>query len=152
MTTKRAFIPSVLTLVMAFAPSLSWAQTAPASCDDAHFQADQQAFATGALQADQAEHVCGTVTRVLKAKRTRSGRHGYFYVDVGQGKTIEIVSDLDRMTAPSWPWVKIGDQADVVGRYYYDDSRRQGIDWTHRGTSRSWPQAGSITVNGVTYR
>lgn len=133
-------------------PAAAHAQTAPATCDDSHFLADQKAFAQGALSSDQAEHVCGTVTRVLHAKHTRSGRHGYFYVSVGHGKTIEIVSDLDEMTAPDWPWVSVGDSADVVGRYYYDSARRQGIDWTHHGTSHSWPQAGYVVINGTKYQ
>jgi hypothetical protein len=121
-------------------------------CNDARFLQDQQRFASGELSKDQPEDVCGVVTSVLPKKNTRSGAHGYFYVQVASGTSIEIVSNLDEMNAPAWPWVEVGDYAYVRGRYYYDNASSQGIDWTHHGTSSSWPQAGYIVVNGTKYQ
>jgi hypothetical protein len=122
------------------------------ACDDRHFLAVQQAFEGGSVRGDQPVHVCGRVIAVSRQRYTRSGWHGYFYLDVGAGVSIRIVSDLDRMAAPGWPWVARGDMADVVGRYYYDSPRSQGIDWTHRGTGRNWGMPGYVTVNGTRYQ
>lgn len=121
-------------------------------CDDAQFLQDQQAFENGQITADRPENVCGIVTAVLPAKKTRSGNHGYFYVQVATGSVIEIVNNLDEMSAPKWPWVSVGDSVTVRGRYYYDNDASQGIDWTHHGTSSSWPQAGYVVVNGKEYQ
>jgi hypothetical protein len=121
-------------------------------CNDSQFLADRQGFASGSVQGDQEVDVCGVVTKVLPQRETRSGSHGYYYVQVAPGSTIEIVSDLGEMDAPAWPWVKVGDYSYVQGRYYYDSSGRQGIDWTHHGTSRSWPSAGYVVVGGVQYK
>lgn len=96
-------------------------------------------------------HVCGLVITATYARQTRSGLHGYFYLDIGSGISIRIVNNLKEMIAPPWPWVKKGDYVEVVGRYYYDNPRRQGIDWTHKGKSRKWPYAGYVIVNGVKY-
>lgn len=121
-------------------------------CNDARFLQDQKSFEDGNITADQPEDVCGMVTSVLPAKKTRSGNHGYFYVQVASGVQIEIVSDLDQMNAPKWPWVAVGDTTYVRGRYYYDNDDSQGIDWTHHGTSSSWHQAGYVVVNGTQYQ
>jgi len=121
-------------------------------CNNTQFLQDQQAFENGQITADQPEDVCGMVTAVLPAKKTKSGNHGYFYVQVASGVTIEIVSDLDQMNAPAWPWVAVGDTTYVQGRYYYDNDDSQGIDWTHHGTSSSWPHAGYVVVNGTEYQ
>lgn len=121
-------------------------------CNDTQFLNDQKAFENGQLSSDQLENVCGIVTAVLPEKKTRSGHHGYFYVQVAPGQTIEIVSDLDRMNAPAWPWVAVGNTVTVRGRYYYDNDTSQGIDWTHHGTSSSWPYAGYVVVNGKQYQ
>jgi hypothetical protein len=121
-------------------------------CTDSQFVQDQQQFANGTLRGDREVDVCGTVTRVLASKVTRSGLHGYYYVQVAPGDTIEIVSDLGQMDAPAWPWVKTGDYSYVQGRYYYDSPLSQGIDWTHHGTSNSWPSAGYVVVNGTQYQ
>jgi hypothetical protein len=131
--------------VAAASPSGSW------PCDDAKFEQDQQELASGALQGDQEVDVCGTVTRVLPAKDTRSGEHGYYVIQIAPGESIEIVSDLGEMDAPSWPWVKVGDYSYVQGRYYYDSSSSQGIDWTHHGTSRSWGSPGYVVIDGTEY-
>ena len=98
--------------------------------------------------------VCGTVTQVLPSKVTASGNHGYFYVQLqGSTKTIYIVSNLDAMAQAStnappstWPWVSVGNYVYVQGRYYYDNSSSQGIDWTEDDTSSSWPHTGDVVV------
>jgi len=128
--------------------------TAPADypCQNAQFLSDQQQFVSGQTSDDQFVDVCGKVTKVLASKHTRSGNHGYFYIQVADGVTIEIVSDLDQMKAPAWPFVQVGDMVYVQGRYYYDSASSQGIDWTHHGTSRSWPHAGYVVVNGTKYQ
>ncbi|GAC1655426.1 MAG: hypothetical protein NVS9B12_06510 [Vulcanimicrobiaceae bacterium] len=98
------------------------------------------------------EDVCGVVTQVLPSKVTASGLHGYYYVQVSPSYSIEIVCNLDVMNAPAWPWVKVGDYSYVQGRYYYDSTGAQGIDWTHHGTSSSWPTPGYVVINGVQYQ
>lgn len=134
-------------LAVSGAPSgRSWA------CNDAQFLTDQQQFASGTLSGDQEVDVCGPVTRVLREKDTRSGEHGYFYIQVAAGDVIKIVSDLGDMDAPAWPWVKVGDYCYVQGRYYYDSASSQGIDWTHHGTSSSWPSPGYVVVAGTEYQ
>ena len=65
--------------------------------------------------------------------------------------SIRIVTNLDEMHTPAWPWVAKGDRVEVVGRYYYDSPRQQGVDWTHRGTGRSWGIPGYVRVNGTQY-
>ncbi len=132
-------------------------QPAPAGsrsypCNNPQFLRDQSQFASGSLQGDQEVDICGTVTNVLAEKDTRSGLHGYYDVQVAPGSVIEIVSDLGEMNAPAWPWVKVGDYSYVQGRYYYDSASSQGIDWTHHGTSRSWPTAGYVVVAGTKYQ
>jgi hypothetical protein len=122
-------------------------------CDDAQFTADQQRFAAGTMTGDQLVDVCGSVTRVRGARRTKSGTHGYFYVRMPSGYQLEIVANLDAMAqAPadrppsSWPWVATGDYVYVEGRYYYDDPSSQGVDWTEGDTGRSWPHTGYVAV------
>jgi len=128
-------------------------QPAPSSCDDQKFLSDRQAFEVGGDHTlDLPEHVCGTVTRVSRQRKTRSGLHGYFMVDIGQNQRVRIVSDLAEMDAPAWPWVHKGDKAEIVGRYYYDNRRSQGIDWTHHGTGREWSIPGYVIVNGTKYQ
>ena len=122
------------------------------SCDNSSFLAAQRDFENGERRGDVPAHICGRVIAVApRAKQTRSGLHGYFYVDVGEGVSIRVVSNLDEMDASDWPWVSKGDKVEVVGRYYYDSYRSQGIDWTHRGTGKSWPIPGFVTVNGTKY-
>jgi hypothetical protein len=121
-------------------------------CDDAQFATDQSEFAAGSITGDQLVDVCGTVARVLAARETRSGDHGYFFVTLPSGSQIEVVSNLDAMahaasdTPPSWPWVATGNYVYVQGRYYYDNASRQGIDWTEDDTSNSWPHIGYVYV------
>ncbi len=133
--------------------------TMPAQCDNAQFVRDQARYARQfshrqvpyGQHLDLPEHVCGSVVKVYRARRSRSGMHGYFLMSVAGGQPIRVVSNLDEMKAPSWPWVKVGDQVEVQGRYYYDGPSRQGLDWTHHGTSRRWPWAGYVSVNGQRY-
>lgn len=155
MTIRRAIARAVaLGAILAFGVggAARAQQAIGPSCDNGHFLAVQQQFEDGAQRGDQPVHVCGRVVAVSRARHTRSGWHGYFYLDVGSGVSIRIVSDLDRMNAPAWPWVARGDMADVVGRYYYDNPRSQGIDWTHHGTGRNWAMPGYVTVNGNRYQ
>jgi len=123
-----------------------------APCNDTKFLSDQTAFGNGTLSGDQLEDVCGLVTQVLPEKHTSSGNHGYFYVQMPSGYNIEIVSNLDAMAqAPTndppstWPWVAVGQYVYVQGRYYYDNSSSQGIDWTEDDTG-SWPHVGWVYV------
>lgn len=122
------------------------------SCNNQKFLNDQAAFANGSISGDQLEDVCGYVTQVLPSKRTTSGLHGYFYVQMPSGYNIEIVSNLDAMAqAPTdrppstWPWVAVGNYTYVQGRYYYDNASSQGIDWTEDDTG-SWPYTGDVVV------
>ncbi|MFB9871697.1 hypothetical protein ACFFLJ_10240 [Acetobacter farinalis] len=128
-------------------------QTVSATCDNQDFISKQLAYENGGDKADTAVHICGRVLAVSpNAKRTRSGWHGYFYVAVTPTVSIRVVSGLDEMQAPAWPWVAKGDQVEVVGRYYFDSMRRQGIDWTHHGTGSSWHVPGYVAVNGTRYQ
>lgn len=127
--------------------------SAPFACNNAGWQSDQNAFAAGTISADQLVDICGTVTQVLAAKKTTSGNHGYFYVQMPSGYQIEIVSNLDAMAEAStdrppstWPWVAVGNYVYVQGRYYYDNSSSQGVDWTEDDTSGSWPHTGYVAV------
>jgi len=125
----------------------------PYACDDQQFLTDQTNFANGTITADQFVDICGSVTQVLAAKKTSSGNHGYFYVQMPSGYQIEIVSNLDAMAqAPNdrppstWPWVAVGDYVYVQGRYYYDSASSQGVDWTEDDTSSSWQHVGYVAV------
>jgi hypothetical protein len=125
----------------------------PFACDDAQFVTDQSAFASGALTGDQLVDICGSVTSVLTAKLTSSGNHGYFFVALPSGYQVEIVSNLDAMAAaPSaqppavWPWVAVGAYVYVQGRYYFDSSTSQGVDWTEDDTEASWTHTGYVAV------
>src|SRR5581483_2866337 len=123
------------------------------ACNNQQFLTDQTNFANGTITADQLVDICGSVTQVLAAKKTSSGNHGYFYVQMPSGYQIEIVSNLDAMAeAPSnqppatWPWVAVGDYVYVQGRYYYDSASSQGVDWTEDDTSSSWEHVGYVAV------
>lgn len=137
-----------------FADALSSAKDSVGTCDNQSFLQAQQNFEKNAYPYSKPDihvHVCGNVIAFSKVRYTRSGTHGYFYLKIGSGVSIRIVSNLDEMHTPPWPWVKKGDYVEVAGRYYYDNPRRQGIDWTHQGTSRKWPYAGYVIVNGIKY-
>jgi hypothetical protein len=126
--------------------------SSPFPCNNAQFTTYQNEFAAGTISADQEVNVCGAVTQVLAAKKTSSGNHGYFYVALPSGYQIEIVSNLDAMAEAStdkppstWPWVAVNQYVYVQGRYYYDNSSSQGIDWTEDDTG-SWPNVGYVAV------
>ncbi len=125
------------------------------ACNDTGFVTDQSEFGSGEISADQLVDVCGQVTQVLAAKTTSSGKHGYFYVSIpgsASPGTIEIVSNLDAMgkdpnpPPTTWPWVAVGDYVYVQGRYYYDSSSSQGIDWTEDDTDSNWEHTGYVVV------
>ncbi len=125
----------------------------PYACNDQQFLTDQSNFANGSITGDQFVDICGAVTQVLPAKKTTSGNHGYFYIQMPSGYQIEIVSNLDAMAqAPTnqppstWPWVAVGQYTYVQGRYYYDSASSQGVDWTEDDTSSSWPHVGYVAV------
>ena len=129
--------------------------SSPYPCNDARFITDQTAFGNGQISADQLVDVCGQVTQVLPSKTTSSGTHGYFYVSIPGSSpgTIEIVSNLNAMAEAStddppstWPWVAVGDYVYVQGRYYYDSSSSQGIDWTEDDTDSNWEHVGWVVV------
>ncbi len=123
----------------------------PYACNDQQFLTDQSEFAAGTITADQLVDICGAVTQVLPSKKTSSGTHGYFYVEMPSGYQIEIVSNLDAMAQaptddpPAWPWVAVNQYVYVQGRYYYDNSSSQGVDWTEDDTG-SWPYIGYVAV------
>jgi hypothetical protein len=126
--------------------------SSPFPCNNNQFTTYQNEFAAGTITADQEVNVCGAVTQVLAAKKTSSGNHGYFYVQLPSGYQIEIVSNLDAMAQAStdkppstWPWVAVNQYVYVQGRYYYDNSSSQGIDWTEDDTG-SWPNVGYVAV------
>jgi len=125
----------------------------PFACNNAQFNTDQTEFENGTITADQLVDICGSVTQVLAKKTTSSGTHGYFYVELPSGYQIEIVSNLDAMAEAStdqppstWPWVAVNQYVYVQGRYYYDSSSSQGVDWTEDDTSSSWPNVGYVAV------
>jgi hypothetical protein len=125
----------------------------PYACNNTQFLTDQSEFANGTIAADQLVDICGSVTQVLAKKKTSSGEHGYFYVEMPSGYQIEIVSNLDAMAEAStddppstWPWVAVNDYVYVQGRYYYDSSSSQGVDWTEDDTDSSWEHVGYVAV------
>jgi len=147
----------VLACALAVAPAAcangpSGGAAATGACDDARFARDRSAFTAGTLSGDQPEDVCGTVTRVRRARETRSGAHGYFDVRLPAGGTVEVIANLDAMARtrtdapPGWPWVAPGDAVEVRGRYFFDAPGRDGIDWVEGDVGRSWPYPGFVTV------
>ena len=127
--------------------------SAPYTCNNAQFLTDQSEFENGTITADQLVDICGSVTQVLAEKKTSSGEHGYFYVEMPSGYQIEVVSNLNAMAeAPTddppstWPWVAVNDYVYVQGRYYYDSTSSQGVDWTEDDTDSSWSHVGYVVV------
>lgn len=85
---------------------------------------------------------------------TSGNLHGYFNVQLPAPLSyqIYIVANLTAMAEAStdkpptpWPWVSVGQYVYVRGRYYYDSSSSQGIDWTEDDTG-SWPYTGYVSV------
>lgn len=114
---------------------------APA-CNLSGFLAAQHAHANHAEVT-----LCGTVTRLRTPRRTRSGLHRLFYVDVGRRNRVEIDANLDVMG--DFP-IANGEPVLVRGEYYYDRNGRDGVHWTHH-TDRGSHPAGYITLEGKTY-
>ncbi|QCE35768.1 DUF3465 domain-containing protein [Acetobacteraceae bacterium] len=120
----------------------------PSSCDNKAFLRAEGANEQSYRRApDMPVHVCGDVTRTFRAKKTRSGLHFYFLLNVAPHQDIRIVVNLDELQGHH-PYIRVGDKVEVQGRYYYDNPRSQGIDWTHHGKSQKWPWEGFVTVNG----
>ena len=95
--------------------------------------------------------ICGTVVRVRAARRTRSGLHLWFYVRVAPHVVARVIAD-ESVLGPLL--VRVGDKAEVQGRFFRDRDGFDGIDWTHRidGTHSSWSTPGFVVINGVEYR
>jgi hypothetical protein len=119
---------------------------APAPAD----RCDRAAFRTvQAARAGRSEvTLCGTVVRVSRVRRSRSGTHRVFIVDVGGNDRVQIDANLDIMG--NFP-IRTGEYAVVRGEYYYDAPGRDGVHWTHR-TDRGSHPAGFVALDGVTYR
>jgi hypothetical protein len=128
----------VALLAAACAPAPS-----PDRCDPAAFRAVQAAHA-----ARSEVTLCGTVVRAGRLRRSRSGTHRVFIVDLGANDRIAIDANVDVMG--NFP-IRNGEYAVVRGEYYYDAPGRDGVHWTHR-TDRGNHPAGYITLDGVTYR
>jgi len=121
------------------------AAPAPTSdrCDPASFRAVALAHAEGAEVT-----LCGPVVRVGRLRRSRSGTHRVFIVDVGSHDRVAIDANVDIMG--NFP-IRNGEYAVVHGEYYYDGPGRDGVHWTHR-TDRGNHPPGYVTLDGVTYR
>ena len=113
------------------------------ACNNAAFLAAQHAHVNHAEVT-----FCGPVVRVKAPKRTRSGVHRYIYIDAGHGDVVEVDANLDEMG--NFP-VRAGEQAVVRGEYYYDQSGREGVHWTHH-TDRGSHPPGYLILDGTTYR
>jgi hypothetical protein len=152
-TSKPTVTPTVTPTAKPTSTPTAAPTTTPFACNNTQFLNDQSEFAAGTITADQLVDICGSVTQVLASKKTSSGTHGYFYVQMPSGYQIEIVSNLDAMAEAStdrppstWPWVAVGDYVYVQGRYYYDSSSSQGVDWTEDDTDSSWSHTGYVAV------
>ncbi len=134
---------AALALALLTASCTPAASTDPSQCDPAAFRA------VAAAQAARAEvTLCGTVVRVGRLRRSRSGTHREFFVDAGARRPVRIDANVDIMG--DFP-IRMGERAVVRGEYYYDGPGRDGVHWTHR-TDRGRHPPGFVTLNGVTYR
>lgn len=87
--------------------------------------------------------------RASRPHRTRSGLHQDVLLDVGDRTPLRLVVNDDELGGPVA--VRSGDHAEARGRYFLDADGRDGLDWTHHGTSRRWPTPGYLIVNGRRY-
>jgi hypothetical protein len=140
------------TAVPTAVPSASPTST-PFPCNNAQFATDQSEFSAGTITADQLVNICGSVTQVNAETDTSSGHHGDYFVELPSGVKIEILSNLDAMAEAStdkppstWPWVAVGDFVYVQGRYFFDNSSSQGVDWTEDDTDSNWEHIGFVAV------
>jgi hypothetical protein len=112
-------------------------------CDPAAFRSVENA------RADRSEvTLCGTVVRVAQLRRSRSGTHRVFVVDVGGNDRVQVDSNVDVMG--NFP-IRDGERAVVRGEYYYDAPGREGVHWTHR-TDRGSHPPGYVMLDGIVYR
>jgi hypothetical protein len=127
--------------------ALAIAACAPAptsdTCDPAAFRAVQTAHA-----ARTEVTLCGTVVRAGRLRRSRSGTHRVFVVDVGADDRVQVDANVDIMG--NFP-IRSGEHVVVRGEYYYDAPGRDGVHWTHRTDHGNHPP-GYVTLDGVTYR
>jgi hypothetical protein len=71
--------------------------------------------------------------------------HVRILVSVAGQRPIDVLCNTQEMGPFS---VHPGDSIAVRGRYYYDDPRSDGIDWTHHNDpGASWPDEGGIQIN-----
>jgi hypothetical protein len=113
-----------------------------ATCNLAGFLAAQHAHVNHAEVT-----LCGTVERVRAPRRTRSGLHRVFYVDVGGGDVIAIDANLDVMG--EFP-VRPGEPTTIRGEYYDDQDGREGVHWTHHTAHGPHPP-GYVILEGRRY-
>ncbi len=92
--------------------------------------------------------MCGTVVRVSRLRRSRSGTHRIFVVAADGAGRVTIDANVDVMG--NFP-IRDGEQTVVRGEYYYDGSGRDGVHWTHH-TDRGTHPPGYVELDGVTYR
>ena len=129
--------------MVACAPTASSSSGSATLCDAAAFRSVQLAHA-GRSEVT----LCGTVVRVGRLRRSRSGAHRIFVVDAGGGDRVTVDANVDIMgDFPIHP----GERAVVRVEYYYDGPGRDGIHWTHR-TDRVTHPPGFVALDGVTYR
>ncbi len=124
------------------ATTTSSAPEVAGTCNLAGFLAAQHAHVNHAEVT-----LCGTVTRVRAARRSRSGVHRNFFVDVGGGDVIVIDANVDVMG--DFP-IHVGEPATIRGEYYYDEDGREGVHWTHH-TDRGRHPAGYVILKGIRY-
>jgi hypothetical protein len=121
------------------------AAPAPTSdhCDPAAFLAVQTAHPRRAEVT-----LCGKVVSVGRLRRSRSGTHRVFIVDVGGNDRVAVDANVDIMG--DFP-IRDGEYAIVRGEYYYDAPGRDGVHWTHRTDRGNHPE-GYVILDGATYR
>ena len=112
------------------------------ACNNAGYLAVEHAHANRAEVT-----LCGVVTRVRPARRTRSGEHRVFVVNVDRGGPITIDANLDVMG--NFP-IHTGESTTIRGEYYYDNNGREGVHWTHH-TDRGSHPAGFVILDGTRY-
>ena len=86
--------------------------------------------------------------RARQLRRSRSGTHRVFVVDVGGNDRVQVDSNVDVMG--NFP-IRDGERAVVRGEYYYDAPGREGVHWTHR-TDRGSHPPGYVMLDGIVYR
>ena len=142
---RSATVPLLAALLSACSsPPAATQSVAAASeaCNNAGYLAVEHAHANRAEVT-----LCGVVTRVRPARRTRSGEHRVFVVNVDRGGPITIDANLDVMG--NFP-IHTGESTTIRGEYYYDNNGREGVHWTHH-TDRGSHPAGFVILDGTRY-